>query len=179
MIEFTFWPMSFDVWRCIVIIFIFVLLMRTNQRIQPYKNPVVNILEEREFMCSISTFYAALLFMEEKITDTEKMLAFLIVLFIYFRFGLLWMYLFLRNVRKPFTLKIAACIQRVATNKSMREMEAEFELEIDFSSAQLEMKVGLNEEEGEEEQKQQIQGKPTVGEIVPSILKMESNALIG
>jgi len=81
-----------DFFKTILSLLVVVLLLRVKENVKPYKNPLINFLETREYMASISTFYAALFFLQAEIGEFVRLLVFLFILATNAWYFLVWAY---------------------------------------------------------------------------------------
>ena len=58
-----------DIFKALLSLLFLSVFMRIQKKLEPYKNPVINALESREILTTIITFYGALYFVSEEISD--------------------------------------------------------------------------------------------------------------
>ena len=58
-----------DIFKALLSLLFLSVFMRIQSKLDPYKNPVINALESREILTTIITFYGALYFVSEEISD--------------------------------------------------------------------------------------------------------------
>ena len=63
------------------------------QHVKPYKDPVLNVLEERENTVQIITFFFSLFFVNKEFSDQIQMIAFVLVISANLWFLILWIYM--------------------------------------------------------------------------------------
>ena len=82
--------------------------MRVQQKLQPFKSKMLNTLEQREIICSLSTMYLGLIFIQDDVdlSGFQYMAAFGFAFFqVYFYLMVVWAVIGLKKV-KPVWLKI-------------------------------------------------------------------------
>ena len=58
-----------DIFKAMVVLLVLNVLLRIQGMIQPYKSDLINILERREIVASIFTYFGALLYVQSEISD--------------------------------------------------------------------------------------------------------------
>ncbi|CDW73872.1 UNKNOWN [Stylonychia lemnae] len=69
-----------NIFKALLSLIVLTGFLRLQGQLQPYKNPVFNILEEREILTSIVTFFGALFFVSSEISDIIQLVVFIAIL---------------------------------------------------------------------------------------------------
>lgn len=91
-----------NIFKALLSLMILFIFLRMQVKLQPYKKPLINELEHREFMTTIGTFFGALFFVNKEISSEVTMIVFLAILLINVWFLLLWLYCFTSTFRHPY-----------------------------------------------------------------------------
>ena len=86
-----------DIFKALLALFILALFLRLQTKMRPYKNELINDLEQRENMTSIVTFFGALFFVNAEVSDNVQLIIFFVILAANIWFFLLGGYLLLRT----------------------------------------------------------------------------------
>eukprot|EP00347_Sterkiella_histriomuscorum_P018797 403344138 len=100
-----------DFFKALVTLLVLIIILGIQNRITPYKNPLINTLEKREIQCSIVTFFGALYFLSEDLSPFIKIVVFLVIILYIIWFFVLWLYCLLYCQKSPFLRKIAQFIR--------------------------------------------------------------------
>eukprot|EP00347_Sterkiella_histriomuscorum_P004272 403361082 len=111
-----------DFFKALLTLMIIIMLYALLVKLKPYKNPLINTLEQREFQCSIVTFFGALFFLSEDIEPIIKICVFVVIILFISWFLILWLYCILYCQKSPFLRKTAKFI-RIMTLLSQSEAE--------------------------------------------------------
>eukprot|EP00347_Sterkiella_histriomuscorum_P018648 403344713 len=112
------------IFKALLSLAVLICFQRVQQRLQPYNNPVINILESREYNTSIVTFFGALFFVSREISDVIQLFAFIGILAANIWFILLWGYCFTNTLNFKFTQVIAKILQRFVISQEMKLSES-------------------------------------------------------
>eukprot|EP00347_Sterkiella_histriomuscorum_P014612 403360218 len=115
------------IFKALLSLAVLICFQRVQQRLQPYNNPVINILEQREYTTSIVTFFGALFFVSKEISDIIQLFAFIGILAANIWFILLWGYCFTNTLNFKFTQFIASLLQRFVISQELKQFELEYQ----------------------------------------------------
>eukprot|EP00347_Sterkiella_histriomuscorum_P005452 403356564 len=115
------------IFKALLSLAVLICFQRVQQRLQPYNNPVINILEQREYTTSIVTFFGALFFVSKEISDVIQLFAFIGILAANIWFILLWGYCFTNTLNFKFTQVIASLLQRFVISDQLKRFELEYQ----------------------------------------------------
>ena len=97
-----------------VILLVLFVVMRLQFKIKPYKNPLINELEQREIRSTVVTFFATFFFVHPEIHDWVKQAAFTMIMAAIFYFFVLWLYCFLSFSNHKFLNKLSKFVKVMA-----------------------------------------------------------------
>ncbi|CDW88778.1 UNKNOWN [Stylonychia lemnae] len=96
-----------DFFKALVTLMVLCIMYRIQIRNQPYKNQLINILEQREIQCSIVTFFGSLFFVSNELDNLGKRIVFIVIIVFVIWFMILWLYCFLYTQQYWILRKIA------------------------------------------------------------------------
>ncbi|CDW76658.1 UNKNOWN [Stylonychia lemnae] len=96
---------------------------RIQKNLKPYKNPLFNNLEEREMMIQIITFFGALFFISDEISDSIQLVVFIIIVLANGWFIALCIYCIVTNVKYHFFQRVSQILAPFVLSKILQEDE--------------------------------------------------------
>eukprot|EP00347_Sterkiella_histriomuscorum_P005180 403357590 len=102
------------------------IFMRIQSNIQPYKNPVLNQLEKREIMTSIITFFGALYFVNQEISDTIQSIAFSMIVLVNIWFLALCGYCIFSTTNFRITKIISRYLRKIIMSEDLVAQEQQY-----------------------------------------------------
>ncbi|CDW86055.1 UNKNOWN [Stylonychia lemnae] len=96
---------------------------RIQKRLKPYKNPLYNNLEEREMQILIVTFFGALFFISDVISETIQLIVFILIVLANVWFIALCLYCIFTNVKHDFFQRITKMMAPLVLSKILMDQE--------------------------------------------------------
>lgn len=109
-----------NIFKALLSLAVLVLFLRIQENIEPYKNPVINKLEQREYFTSILTFFGALFFVSSDISATIQLIAFIFIIIANLWFIILWVYALTSTIKNKVTQKVAVYLRKMVMDKGLR-----------------------------------------------------------
>ncbi|CDW84170.1 UNKNOWN [Stylonychia lemnae] len=81
-----------NIFKSLFNILILSFFLQLHLRLKPYKNPLINALEYREYLCSLVIFFGSLFFVNQEISSETQLLVFIIIVAYNLNFIILWIY---------------------------------------------------------------------------------------
>lgn len=106
--------------KALLALLILTVLMRIQYRLKPYKNPIFNLLEQREQLASVVTFFGALFFINTDISLQVQMTAFILIMLFNFWFIFTLFMCFLMTLKYEIAAKIAKCLFKTLVIAELR-----------------------------------------------------------
>jgi len=108
-------------------LFFLVMFLRLKERLQPYKNPLLNFLEKKEHLTSIITFFGALFFVNVEISEVVRLIIFIFIVMANLWFIFTWIYAFCKTHSKYKRLQtISGLIGKAVVTKEVLRREDSF-----------------------------------------------------
>lgn len=82
-----------------LILIVMAFMMRVQKKLSPYKYEILNLIEQREYMTSVLTFFCSLFFLDSNISDGVKNTMLVVVLLTNIWFFSLWIHIFLASYK--------------------------------------------------------------------------------
>ncbi|CDW72378.1 UNKNOWN [Stylonychia lemnae] len=112
-----------NIFKALVSLIILVIFLRLQIRLKPYKNPILNSLEQREIVISIFTFFGALYFVSDEISKEVEMGVFSFILIANAWFFVYCVYCIFSSLKGRISLKLASILRPIVLSKSMEQLE--------------------------------------------------------
>ncbi|CDW82330.1 UNKNOWN [Stylonychia lemnae] len=81
-----------NIFKSILSIIVLSFFLQIQNRLKPYKDPLINRLEYREYLSNLVIFFASLFFVNTEISNEIQLCAFIIVVLFNLNFVFLWIY---------------------------------------------------------------------------------------
>ena len=94
----------FKVMLCLMLLFI---TLRLQTQLNPYKNDLINILERREILTSLATYFGALYYVSDEISEEIKLIIMIAMLLINMWFFTYMIHLYLDSSKYRFIQRIS------------------------------------------------------------------------
>eukprot|EP00347_Sterkiella_histriomuscorum_P002746 403366963 len=117
-----------NIFKALLSIITLSIFMRIQSNIKPYKNPVINQLEQREMMTSFVTFFGALYFVNYEISDTIQLLVFIIIVLVNFWFLALFGYCMLSTINMKYAKIISRILRKIIMSSQLIAQEQHFKI---------------------------------------------------
>ncbi len=102
-----------DYIKAIYAMMILFVIFKIQESLLPYEIPVFNVIEQREQIASVITFYGGLYFVKADISPIVKYLIISLVFLANFWFLILWSYVCLKQFKYTIAKKVAKLLRKI------------------------------------------------------------------